>query len=96
MANDDGVGGDYQSRLALLYVIDFGLVNVHYLFGGRGEDIFEGGERLGQVLSELRGYDFEICEAYLIECQLAFVYLKERLFEVRDGLKMVRNLNSSS
>ena len=65
MRTDDGVGGQDQSGFTAFTVVDLGRVDMQSLFGGRLQDIFEGGKGFGKVFGEGAGDDVEAGQADL-------------------------------
>lgn len=64
--DDDGVGRDEEGWLAAGRVRGFGGVDGEGLLRRGLEDVFEGGEGLGEVFGEGGGDDFDVCEADLV------------------------------
>jgi hypothetical protein len=65
VADDDGVGGDDDGRLAQLRVVDLAAVDFGGLCARRLEHIVQRAEVVGEVFGELRGADIDVAEAEL-------------------------------
>jgi hypothetical protein len=65
VADDDGVCGDDEGRLAALCVVDLADVDVFGLLRGGLENVVEGAQVVGQVFGELGGADFDVGQAQL-------------------------------
>lgn len=65
LRDDYRVCRDDESGIAERGGVERGAVDGDGLLGGRLEDIFEGGEGLGEVLGEGGGDDLEVLQTYL-------------------------------